>query len=246
MSEYIRPQIGSAVFRDDAGGVIAYGARWDDRDGSPPEESYSVVSHPERFAPLHLVATAVVDELVRRFDVDVEEGAQQVDGLLGAPDPARVVRAIRLTPRDEACAPLVVVLTDFPGIWVSAGVLHTAAYPSCGCDACDEVWTDAADEFEWQTFAVASGGFSEGVNAPRRPRWTFQRGIGFVKGMGQTVTVRLVGEDGQSEMSGESRAEDVPPALLARLQARLAAIAARGGDGGWQRWPDRAAGDRLS
>ena len=44
--------------------VIEYGNRWASRGGTPPEDSYSVDEHPERFAPLHTVAAALIDYLV--------------------------------------------------------------------------------------------------------------------------------------------------------------------------------------
>ncbi|MDO8150372.1 DUF6226 family protein [Isoptericola sp. b408] len=49
MSTYVRPALPAVVFRDDAGAPIPYGARWTDRAG-PPEDTYSVCAHPERFA----------------------------------------------------------------------------------------------------------------------------------------------------------------------------------------------------
>lgn len=57
MSSYLRPAIDSPVFRDDDNQVIDYGCRWPD---SPPDDAYSVDRHPERFAPLHRVADALV------------------------------------------------------------------------------------------------------------------------------------------------------------------------------------------
>ena len=107
MSEYTRPQIESVEFRDDDGNVIEYGNRWASRGGTPPEDSYSVDEHPERFAPLHTVAAALIDYLVSNYEVDVEEGRHVTDGLLPAPTVEETVRAERLTPREQACAPLV-------------------------------------------------------------------------------------------------------------------------------------------
>ena len=57
MSSYVRPLIEAPVFRDADGAVINYGSRW---HGSPPEDTYSVDTHPERFAPLHVVADALI------------------------------------------------------------------------------------------------------------------------------------------------------------------------------------------
>ena len=57
MPAYERPRWGEPVFRDSAGAVVVYGSRWG-QDG-PPADTYSVDTHPERFAPLHVVADAL-------------------------------------------------------------------------------------------------------------------------------------------------------------------------------------------
>lgn len=240
MTEYLRPRVAPMVFRDESGEVVEYGTHWADREGTPPEDSYSVVSHPERFAPLHTVATALIDHLVAAYDVEREEGQHVTEGLLHPPTPEETVRAVRLTPRSEACAPLVIVLTAFPGVRLYAGVLFSEPYPSCGCDACDERWEPLADELEWETFSIVGGGFAEDVSEPRRATGSYDHGHGLVKGMGQTVSYRLRALDGESQKSGQSRAEDVPAALLRRAGAQLEAVAAASPDGTWLPWPARA------
>ncbi|WP_182142507.1 MULTISPECIES: DUF6226 family protein [Actinomycetes] len=240
MSEYTRPQIESVEFRDDDGNVIEYGNRWASRGGTPPEDSYSVDEHPERFAPLHTVAAALIDYLVSNYEVDVEEGRHVTDGLLHAPTVEETVRAVRLTPREQACAPLVFVLTNYPAVRLHAGALFREFYPSCGCKACDERWDDVADELEWQVFAIVGGGFTEEVSEPRRAKWSYDRGHGFVKGMGQTVSHRLRALDGGHQRGGQSRAEDVPAELLKTARATLDAVAAVSADGNWLPWPPKA------
>ncbi|WP_091186328.1 DUF6226 family protein [Paramicrobacterium humi] len=239
MTEYARPYVEPMVFRDDSGAVIEHGNHWADRGGTPPEDSYSVVSHPERFAPLHTVATALIDHLASTYDVGVEEGHHVTLDLLHPPAADETVRAVRLTPCDDACAPVVIVLTDFPGVRVFAGVLFSAVYPSCGCNACDERWDTVADELEWETFAIAGGGLTEEVSEPRRAKWTYDSGHGFVKGMGQTVSYRLRALDGESERSGQSRAEDVPARMLASARAKLDAVTATSPGGNWLPWSTR-------
>jgi hypothetical protein len=236
---YTRPHIEPVVFFDDAGDVVDYGNRWAAVGESPPEDSYSVVDHPERFAPLHAVAEALIAHLVSTYDVDVDEGPHVAPGLLHAPSGAEIVRAVRLMPRDDACAPLVVVLTSFPGVRVFAGVLFSDAFPVCGCNACDERWDAVAEELEWVTFAIVGGGFGEEVSEPRRAKWSYDRGRGFTKGMGQTVSYRLASLDGERSRSGQSRAEDVPAASLASAQARLEAGAESRADRNWLAWPLR-------
>lgn len=241
MSEYTRPQIESVEFRDDDGNIIDYGNRWASRGGTPPEDSYSVDEHPERFAPLHTVAAALIDYLVSHYDVDVEEGHHVTIGLLHAPTAEETVRAVRLTPRSYACAPLVIVLTSYPALRVHAGTLFREFYPSCGCNACDERWDDVADELEGQVFAIVGGGFGEEVSEPQRAKWSYDRGRGLVKGMGQAVTYRLRSLDGGGQRSGQSRAEDVPAELLKSARATLDAVAAVSTDGNWLPWPPKAA-----
>lgn len=240
MHDYVRPSIAQQRFRDAAGNVIEYGRHWADRGGTPPEDRYSVVSHPERFAPLHTVAAAMIEYLASRYDVDVTEGLAATEGILHPPAPLETVRAVRLTPRGDACAPLTIVLTGFPGVCLFAGVLFDARFPTCGCDACDEVWEPLADELEWQAFAIVGGGLTEDVSEPRRSSWSYDRGHGFVQGMGQTVSFQLRALDGSASISGQSRAEDVPRPMLDHARARLDAVAAASASGSWLAWPRRA------
>lgn len=239
MREYTRPYIAPVEFRDDEGSVINYGNRWASLGGSPPEDSYTVDDHPERFAPLHTVAAALIDYLVARYEVDVEVGYQVIADMLHAPSAEETVRAVRLTPKNDACAPLVFVLTDYPTVNLYAGVLFTGLYPSCGCNACDEKWDDVAEELEWQTFSIVGGGFTEEVSEPRRAKMSYSREGGLVMGMGQTVSYRLRALGGESDRGGQSRAEDVPPALLESARSKLATVAAVRPDGSWQPWPTR-------
>lgn len=237
MAAYERPYIEPVEFRDDAGRVIDYGNRWTSL-GGPPDESYSVDDHPERFAPLHTVAEALLEHLVTAYEVDVDEGPHVIADLLHPPAVTDIVRAVRLTPKDDASAPLVLVLTGYPGVRLYAGALFTTAYPSCGCNACDERWDAVADELEWQTLSIVGGGFAEEVSEPRRPRWSLGR-HGLVQGMGQTVSYRLRALDGTSEQSGQSRAESVPAPVLEQAQARLGLVAAANPAGSWRPWPPR-------
>lgn len=239
MSEYSRPDIEPVEFRDGDGNIIDYGNRWASLGGSPPEDSYSVEDHPERFAPLHTVATALIDHFVSNYEVDVEEGHQLIADVLHAPSAEETVRAVRLTPRDDACAPLVFVLTGYPTVRLYAGVLFTEFYPSCPCNACDEKWDDVAEELEWQTFSIVGGGFTEEVSEPRRAKLSYSREAGLVKGMGQTVSYRLRALDGASNRGGQSRAKDVPPVLLEAARTKLDAVAAVSVEGNWKPWPPR-------
>lgn len=159
MSAYVRPSIESRVFVDADGEVIDYGHRWPD---SPPTEAYSVTTQPERYAPLHTVAAALIEHLRDTYDVEIEEGDHLVADLLAAPS-WDVPRAVRVSPRDPACAPLTFVFTAFPGLLLHAGLLRDFPFPLCGCDACDTTWQREADDLEKLVLAVVDGNYSESV-----------------------------------------------------------------------------------
>lgn len=227
MPEYKRPHIDPLEFRDAGGNIIDYGNRWAHLEG-PPEDSYSVEEHPERFAPLYEIADALIDHLAETYEADIEEGVHVTQGLEHPPPATEIKRAVRFSPKTPGGAPLVIILTTYPAVRIYAGCFFTTSYPSCGCNACDERWNESADEFEWQLFAIIGGGFSEVVSEPRRPKWSFEWGRGLTQGMGQTISHRLRALDGSSEVSGASRVESVPPARLEEAQNTLRQVAALG------------------
>lgn len=167
MTSYARPSIDALEFRDSGGEVIDYGHRW---DGSPPENTYSVDTHPERFAPLHAVADALIAHLRDTYDVDIDEGAEVAADLLH-PSYHDVVRAVRIRPNDPACASLTLVFTAYLGIYMHAGLLNDFHYPVCGCDACDSNWEGEADDLERQVLAVVAGRYRETVELRELDPW---------------------------------------------------------------------------
>ena len=52
---------------------------------------------------------------------------------------------IKLTPIQDYSAPVTIAFTDFPGLGIRVGRWLTDWFPSCGCDACDEM---PEEEFE--------------------------------------------------------------------------------------------------
>lgn len=237
MTGYVRPRIEPLTFSDDEGAVIDYGKRWERFDGQPPEDRYEVETHLERFAPLHTVAEALIDHLAKTYDVSVEEGAS-VCADLRDPPPSHehVVRAVRLTPTDPLSAPITLVLTDYPSVLVQAGLLADFVHPTCGCDACDEEWESMAEQLEAHVLDVVAGGLREFVSPPRRPRIRFERGMGLVKDMGQTVGYRLASSDGEGWEGSEYPAKDVPKPELTRIRLRLDDVESGTDTGAWRAW----------
>src|SRR5690554_2561679 len=135
MPDYVRPTLPQLVFYDDAGAVIPYGNRWPDRIA--PEHAYSVVTHPERFAPLYLVAEALIQHLAETYEVSVSDDIAHAGELLHDSYHG-VVRAVQVVPQNADAASLTFVYTSFPGVTVHAGLLHDFPFPDCGCDACDD------------------------------------------------------------------------------------------------------------
>lgn len=151
-STYVRPTWPAQVFRDEAGDVLVYGNRW---RGSPPRDAYEVTSNLDRFAPLHLVAWALVDSLVRDHHVVVSEGQDLVRTLEpGLPDFVRLVRVASEEPRRGRS--MTIAFTAFPGVMVYRGATFLEAFPACGCDACDDSVDHVAARLEERVLALAN------------------------------------------------------------------------------------------
>lgn len=209
MDGYVRPSPTATVVRDADGRVIDYGSRW---EGSPPADSYSVDSHPERFAPLHEVVEALVDHLRVTYDVEVVEGAEVAADLVRPV--GEVVRATRVQPRDRFCAALTFVLTSYPAVVLHAGLLYDVTVPGCGCDACDSTWETEADELEQLVRSVVSGGFRETVDR-RLHTW-----VGF-----SWATA-------DQGASGRARADSIDARRVRAARRRLRTVRR-----GWAPWP---------
>ena len=165
MAQFIRPPIEAREYRDDDGRVINYGNRWG--RNSPPDESYSRTSNLDRYEPLQVVARAFIDYLASTNDVTLDKSASPVTDFLR---PLEVLEAVRVSPLDPSCASLTFGFTSTPAVFLHAGVLHDFAFPTCGCDACDEGIGDTLDRLEWTVSAVTDGHFRESVTGRRR-RW---------------------------------------------------------------------------
>lgn len=216
MSEYQRPQFSTTVYLDQEGLPIEYGSRWE--SGSPAKDSYSLTSNTERYAPLHLVATAMIEWLQNTFDVVVEPTDSAVSDLLHRPD--EIIQAVRVTPRDAAAAPLTFVFTPFPGLHLHAGSLHDFSFPTCGCDACDDNIESLIEELEWTVRTVVSGGYSESLDA-----WP-----------ASWIEYNL-NEPGAGAQSGRIKANALPGDRVKLARTVLPA------DGQWLPWPEISRGD---
>jgi hypothetical protein len=130
------------------------GDRWGP-DG-PPDDAYSRVTDPERFAPVVNAADALVDQLATAYDVVVTRPEPAQRDFPGVP---LRLRSVRLTP--SAGAPLTVTVTDFPGLLLAAGHWWSVPVPPCGCDACDETAPEALEQLDEHVAAVIGGRFTE-------------------------------------------------------------------------------------
>lgn len=212
MSPYVRPTIDAPTFLDAEGEVIPYGRRW---NGSPPEDTYSVDTHPERFAPLHEIADALIAHLRATYDVEVDEGSDVAADLLHDVS-SDVIRAVRVRPKRAEAAALTFVFTPYPGVTLHAGLLHDFFFPSCGCDACDSTWDGEAGDLEQQVLAVVTGNYSERIDRGMRP-W---------------VEHRFTYPDGAWQ-GGRGRTGSIPAERVRAAKPVLRSLAS-----GWRAWPE--------
>ena len=215
-ARYERPTLTDNTYVAADGTVITYGERWKDNGHTPPENSYSVTSNPERFADLHVVADALIDFLTRAYDITVTDELRCANDL--SVSGADVVRAVRLTPLDDTAAPLTFAFTSFPGVVMHAGMLHDFIYPSCGCDACDETAITQVEELEQLVLGVAAGCYRERYPA----------------GSHRQAQYALTNPSGSGSSSGDGGVESIDPGRLAAAAQRL-----QGLPNGWQPWPLR-------
>lgn len=137
------------------------GNRWGPE--GPPPEAYSRITNPERFAPLHEFADALLNRLEAEFAVERVED-YGLDPELKTLELARP--SVRLTPEDADAAPVLFKFTVFPSVMVRCGRWYTRPFPDCGCDACDETAEGAAEALEPMIDDVVAGRFREEILLP--------------------------------------------------------------------------------
>jgi hypothetical protein len=135
------------------------------------EPPYGRVTNAARFAILHSVALEVLDRLEKEFDVERVEPYAHDEDLRGFARAPVARPTVALVPREGA--PLVVAFSSFPGLLVRLGRSYRTAFPSCGCNACDESADGEADRFHELVRAVTRGQFREVVETGRDGSPTF-------------------------------------------------------------------------
>ena len=138
------------------------GHRWGAE--GPPLEAYSRVTNPERFARLHDVAAELLDRLELEFDAERTEGYGLDPELEEGCKLARP--SVTLVPRDVRAAPIVVAFSTFPGLRVRFGRWWVTAFPTCGCDACDEAVESETERLKSLIDNLTAGRFREAIQIP--------------------------------------------------------------------------------
>jgi hypothetical protein len=155
-----------------------HGNRWGAE--GPPLEAYSRVTDPERFGSLHRFAAELLDRLEQEFDAERAEGYGLDPELEQSIKLARP--SVSLVPRDAGAAPIVVAFSNFPGIVVRFGRWCTAAFPTCGCDACDEAAESEIERLESMVDNLTAGRFREAIRISAEgtasQEWEFWAGGG--------------------------------------------------------------------
>ena len=219
MSEYRRPALPGIEYVDATGEPIPYGTRWDqlrEHGEGPPEEAYSVVTHPERFSGLGSIGEALIGWLSENFAVTVTDGGD-VDYRSGR---RHYERSVRVDPGDPDAAPLVFYLND-DRVEIRPGLFGDYSFPVCSCDACDDDVEYLATELEDTVFAVIEGRYRESLNGP----------------VGRGLNTEITGGVGSASDIGSAQANVGPGSLsraeLRAVRTRLKALP----DGRWQAWP---------
>jgi hypothetical protein len=125
----------------------------------PPPEAYGRVTNPERYVVVQEAAAVLLDQLEQTYLVRRSEPN---------PDPDLVTRygashAVRLDPENDEAGPLVCTFSAFPGVMLTLGGGYEQAFPSCGCDACNEDPDRVVEELQRTSELMAQGALVEAV-----------------------------------------------------------------------------------
>ena len=130
----------------------------------PPDDAYGRVTNPERFRPLHAAMLEIIGRLESDYEVERNEGYgldEELERRLELERPS-----VRLTPGIPDAAPIGVIFTAFPGLYVRFGRWYKEPFPDCGCDACDETAEVEIERLEDIIDDVTAGRFREAVYRP--------------------------------------------------------------------------------
>ena len=164
---YVRPTVPAQSFQDERGRPIAYGrARGAVPSAHWPRGGTNDFNDQERYAPIGMVAHALVTFLETTFDVTVDEHVPPSTfaffPILRSANPERFVH-VRPAFHDQA--PIIIAMGGQPGrVDVYAGCFSRFDMWFCGCDACDEPWEDTADWLESVILSVAAGELRERIS----------------------------------------------------------------------------------
>jgi hypothetical protein len=210
-----RPGAGHPYLFVSVNGIIELmnGNRWGAE--GPPLEAYSRVTDPERFGCLHKVAAELLDPLEREFDAERGEGYGLDPELEQGVKLARP--SVTLVPRDAGAAPIVVAFSAFPGLRVRFGRWHMVAFPTCGCDACDETAEPEINRLSSLIDNVTAGRYRESLRITAD-------GVASLRSEFWSVSERSAG---QSQVD--------------RASTRLLLAARDRSSYDWRPWPRRAA-----
>lgn len=183
------------------------GDRWG--PAGPPDEAYSRVTDPQRYAPLHAIARAALHDLRRRFDVTAHASSEL--------DPNKTTQApvTTLVPSNPASSPLSVTFTAFPGLIVGFGRTIREPVPVCGCDACDETVNDCAELLSDIVNAVITGSVGERVIHDSEGWWhqTWRKTNLGSRSNRSRVTAEQANALSEKLGSDDARSAPWPPAL---------------------------------
>ena len=141
----------------------------DPAEESSTDSAYGRLTNLERFRPLHPAMLEIIRQLEEQFEVDRAEGYGLDEELVRGLDRADFGLArpdVKLIPSSPDAAPIVVTFTAFPGLYVRFGRWYTEAFPSCGCDACDESAEYEIEQLEERVDDVTAGRFREAIRRP--------------------------------------------------------------------------------
>ncbi|MGQ0678213.1 MAG: DUF6226 family protein [Actinomycetota bacterium] len=128
-----------------------------DSDG-PSDEEYGRTTNLERFAVLHVEIAELIERLEDQHDV---RRSVLADPSFPVSMQDRSQPVVRLTPEKVNAAPIEVVRTTFPGLYLRFGRSTIEGFPTCGCDGCAESGEGEVERVSWRIDQVVRGRFKE-------------------------------------------------------------------------------------